>query len=218
MEKLMKDLDEIVRKYNQQEAEWQEKIEAVDNLSEISDSELRKLLNEVVRIIRQLLKEAPFEEAEKRLKKVLPKKLEEKVVKLAHQSLKGYYALAPVRALEKERLEGAVSLITLIFNKYILRYEKDFFLFGSEYNIEESQLKKIAESMDSLVSFYVQSHYSRRMIIGDLKDETGLMDATIESVADLIEENYQKLQFNEILDQLRYLDSRVSELESYETK
>lgn len=40
------------------------------------------------------------------------------------------------------------------------------------------------------------------------------MDATIEAIADLIEENYQKLQFNEMLDQLRYLDARVSALES----
>ena len=52
------------------------------------------------------------------------------------------------------------------------------------------------------------------MIIADLKDETGFMDATIEAIADLIEENYQKLQFNEMLDQLRYLDARVSALES----
>lgn len=214
MEELMKQLEEIVERYHQHESEWKEEIETVKSLSDVKNPELRKILNETVVVIRKILKEYPLEEVEKKLKEALPEKMEEKTLKFADQSLKGYYSVSPVRALEKERLEGAISLISLIFNKYILRYEKDFFLFGSEYHLEESQMKQTAKSMDTLVSFYIQNHYSRRMIIGDLKDETGFMDATIEAIADLIEENYQKLQFNEILDQLRYLDSRVSALES----
>ncbi|MCI9589225.1 MAG: hypothetical protein HFG42_01525 [Lachnospiraceae bacterium] len=214
MEELVKQLKKIVERYNQHEPEWREEIETVKNLPEIKTPELRKILNEAVVVIRQMLKEHPLEEAERELKKVLPEKLEEKTVKFAHRSLKGYYSVSAVRILEKERLEGAISLISLIFNKYILRYEKDFFLFGSEYSLKEEQMKQTADSMDALVSFYIQNHYSRRMIIADLKDETGFMDATIEAIADLIEENYQKLQFNEMLDQLRYLDARVSALES----
>ena len=50
------------------------------------------------------------------------------------------------------------------------------------------------------------------MIIGDLKDETGLGDETVNTISDLIEENYQKLQINEIMDRLRYLDNKVTEL------
>ena len=103
-------------------------------------------------------------------------------------------------------------MILSIFGKYILRYEKEFFLSASGYGLRENELEEIARSLDILVSFYIQNHYSRKMIIGDLKDETGLGDETVNTISDLIEENYQKLQINEIMDRLRYLDNKVTEL------
>ncbi len=56
MEELMKQLEKIVEKYNQHEPEWREEIETVKNLPEIKTPELRKILNEAVVVIRQMLK------------------------------------------------------------------------------------------------------------------------------------------------------------------
>lgn len=56
MEELMKQLEKIVERYNQHEPEWREEIETVKNLPEINTPELRKILNEAVVVIRQMLK------------------------------------------------------------------------------------------------------------------------------------------------------------------
>ena len=56
MEELMKQLEKIVERYNQHEPEWREEIETVKNLPEIKTPELRKILNEAVLVIRQMLK------------------------------------------------------------------------------------------------------------------------------------------------------------------
>ena len=56
MEELMKQLEKIVEIYNQHEPEWREEIETVKNLPEIKTPELRKILNEAVVVIRQMLK------------------------------------------------------------------------------------------------------------------------------------------------------------------
>lgn len=56
MEKLVKQLEKIVERYNQHEPEWREEIETVKNLPEIKTPELRKILNEAVVVIRQMLK------------------------------------------------------------------------------------------------------------------------------------------------------------------
>jgi len=56
MEELMKQLEKIVERYNQHEPEWREEIETVKNLPEIKTPELRKILNEAVVVIRQMLK------------------------------------------------------------------------------------------------------------------------------------------------------------------
>ena len=52
----MKQLEKIVERYNQHEPEWREEIETVKNLPEIKTPELRKILNEAVVVIRQMLK------------------------------------------------------------------------------------------------------------------------------------------------------------------
>ena len=56
IEELMKQLEKIVERYNQHEPEWREEIETVKNLPEIKTPELRKILNEAVVVIRQMLK------------------------------------------------------------------------------------------------------------------------------------------------------------------
>lgn len=56
MEELVKQLKKIVERYNQHEPEWREEIETVKNLPEIKTPELRKILNEAVVVIRQMLK------------------------------------------------------------------------------------------------------------------------------------------------------------------
>ena len=56
MEELMKQLEKIVERYNQHEPEWRDEIETVKNLPEIKTPELRKILNEAVVVIRQMLK------------------------------------------------------------------------------------------------------------------------------------------------------------------
>ncbi len=53
MEELMKQIQE---RYTQHEPEWREEIETVKNLPEIKTPELRKILNEAVVVIRQMLK------------------------------------------------------------------------------------------------------------------------------------------------------------------
>ncbi len=212
MVEAIKRLDEILKQISEKAETEMDKLNRVLNLSEIDDSELKDDVNEMISVLRVLLKEAPSDEIKIKIAGYLGKETAEKIVSIAEQSMEYYYAMGPLRKMEGEKREQVSNVILSIFGKYILRYEKEFFLSASGYGLRENELEEIARSLDILVSFYIQNHYSRKMIIGDLKDETGLGDETVNTISDLIEENYQKLQINEIMDRLRYLDNKVTEL------
>ncbi len=212
MVETMKRLDEILKQISEKAETEMDKLNRVLNLSEIDDSELKDDINEMISVLRILLKEAPSDEITTKIAGRLGKETAEKIVSIAEQSMEYYYAMGPLRKMEGEKSEQVSNIILSIFGKYILRYEKEFFLSASGYGLRENELEEIARSLDILISFYIQNHYSRKMIIGDLKDETGLGDETVNTIADLIEENYQKLQINEIMDRLRYLDNKIMEL------
>ena len=212
MVEAIKRLDEILKQISEKAETEMDKLNRVLNLSEIDDSELIDDVNEMISVLRVLLLEAPWDEIKIKIAGCLGKETAEKIVSIAEQSMEYYYAMGPLRKMEGEKREQVSNVILSIFGKYILRYEKEFFLSASGYGLRENELEEIARSLDILVSFYIQNHYSRKMIIGDLKDETGLGDETVNTISDLIEENYQKLQINEIMDRLRYLDNKVTEL------
>ncbi|MGI5946808.1 MAG: hypothetical protein ACOX8K_05325 [Lachnospiraceae bacterium] len=212
MVETMKRLDEILKQVSEKAETEMDKLNRVLNLSEIDDSELKDDINEMISVLRILLKETPSDEITTKIAGRLGKETAEKIVSIAEQSMEYYYAMGPLRKMEGEKSEQVSNIILSIFGKYILRYEKEFFLSASGYGLRENELEEIARSLDILISFYIQNHYSRKMIIGDLKDETGLGDETVNTIADLIEENYQKLQINEIMDRLRYLDNKIMEL------
>ena len=207
MVEAIKRLDEILKQISEKAETEMDKLNRVLNLSEIDDSELKDDVNEMISVLRVLLKEAPSDEIKIKIAGCLGKETAEKIVSIAEQSMEYYYAMGPLRKMEGEKREQVSNVILSI-----LRYEKEFFLSASGYGLRENELEEIARSLDILVSFYIQNHYSRKMIIGDLKDETGLGDETVNTISDLIEENYQKLQINEIMDRLRYLDNKVTEL------
>ena len=212
MNELMKKMEEVLSEIEGQMTH--DELEKIQDLSEIQDPRLRDSINELIFVLRVLLKQMVSDEVKEKLANCLGNALAERIIGMTEQSLEYYYAMAPIRNIEGEKNETVSNIISFVFNKYILRYEKNYFTAALEYGLEGEELKKIARCLDVLVSYYVQKHYGRQTIAEDLKDETGLDEGTIDIIVNLIEENYQKLQFNEILDHLSYLGDRVADVES----
>ncbi len=212
MNELMKKMEEVLSEIEGKMTH--DDLEKIQDLSEIQDSRLRDSINELIFVLRVLLKQMVSDEVKEKLANCLGNALAERIIGMTEQSLEYYYAMAPIRNIEGEKNETVSNIISFVFNKYILRYEKNYFTAALEYGLEGEELKKIARCLDVLVSYYVQKHYGRQTIAEDLKDETGLDEGTIDIIVNLIEENYQKLQFNEILDHLSYLGDRVADVES----
>lgn len=212
MNELMKNLEEALSRIQGQMTH--EELEKIHDLSEIQESQLRDNINELIFVLRVLLKQMGPDEVKGKLANCLGDALAERIIGMTEQSLEYFYAMAPIRNIEGEKSETISNIISFVFNKYILRYEKNYFTAALEYGLEGEELKKIARCLDVLVSYYVQKHYGRQTIAEDLKDETGLDEGTIDIIVNLIEENYQKLQFNEILDHLSYLGDKLADVES----
>ena len=108
--------------------------------------------------------------------------------------------MKPVRMLE---FPAAAMLFENWFRTYILRYEKTYSSVCGQFGLTEEELSDIAESLDFFVFYYIKNHHGRRVIVDDFKDETGLADALWETLAGLVEENYNTLQMNFIIDRIK---------------
>ena len=200
MEKVKKILDEL----NRNGTKWREDIRKRKTLMDIEDMEIRQKVNEIVAELRFLLKGREEKSVLKEFEKEIgDSELAEIFVDHTYRSLRWFYIMEPVRKLE----EPAVAMLfENLFRKYVLRYEKTYCSICGQFGLKEEEVTAVAETLDFLVFYYIKNHYGRRTIVSDFEDETGLSDTVCEIFAELIEENYNTLQLNFIMDQMKEMD------------
>ena len=202
----MEKIKEILGELSKNGFHWKEDILERKTLTGIKDEEVRQKINEIVAELRLRLKErdrkAVLEEFEK---EISDGDLAEIFVGYAYRSLRWFFVMKPVRMLE---LPAIAMLFENLFRTYILRYEKRYCSICVQFGLTEEELSGIAETLDFFVFFYIKNHFGRRMIVDDFSDETGLEDTACEIFAELIEENYNTLQLNFIIDRMKEMDEK----------
>ena len=197
----MERIKRILNELDRNEIQWREDIRNRKTLMDIKGVEVRQKVNEIVAELRALLKERDektvLEEFEK---EISDSELAEIFVDYAYRSLRWFFIMKPVRMLE---FPAAAMLFENLFRTYILRYEKTYSSVCGQFGLTEEELSDIAESLDFFVFYYIKNHHGRRVIVDDFKDETGLADALCETFAGLVEENYNTLQMNFIIDRIK---------------
>ena len=89
---------------------------------------------------------------------------------------------------------------------------KIYFSFSCLRKIQEKKSKidflNVAKALNALVSFYLNRHFSSKIMLKDLEEETGLNAELCSYIVNIIMEDYQKLQLNFIIDSLQELQNR----------
>ena len=99
---------------------------------------------------------------------------------------------------------------------YIVRYDNTFQLKYQRYSFEnQQQYEEVLSSLDSLVLYYVKKQFAFETIVHELKDDTGISESVCRYFAKLIEDNYQKIQLNLLINMLDIQEERI---ESYMSK
>lgn len=115
-------------------------------------------------------------------------------------ALQGYRGFMPIRVLADEDEEAVRNLLRAAFENYVLRYDPKFVEKYMTYRLKKEDMVRVMQLLDSLTDYYIISHMTKNAIREDFEDETGLNDDLCDFYAGLIEENYQLLLMNYIVE------------------
>ncbi|RKI39070.1 hypothetical protein D7V86_17590 [bacterium D16-51] len=175
---------------------------------ENSNEEINKLIYHLVRILRQELKAGDREEVQKYLQREkLKKETVEILVNEALELLRFYMGFSFLRELEAKDEMTFKGLLAVIYEKYIVRYEPGYVQSIEIGKCNGEELMDIVSRITYLTDYYIARSYTAKGIIEDLQDETGLSEDNCAYWADLIDQNYQLLKMDYILEQLKRIEN-----------
>ena len=205
-----KKISEIIQNMQALQDNWETVIaEEKEDRSEEMDEQRNRLFN----ILRQELKRSGEEEVyEFLLAEGMQKETAHKLIKKAVWMLQFYNSFRLLRELESNDGMILKGLLSSIYQKNIVRFEYDGLKQMTYMGYDEEEVIDIAERMDYLTDYYVSRSFTRKEMVRDLRDETGLLTENCEYWADLIEENYLALKMNYIIEELGRIREELADL------
>ena len=176
------------------------------------NEEVKKLINYLVRVLRKELKTGDRTEIKEYLQEErLKRETAEKLIDNALEMLQFYSGFSLLRELETKDEITLKGLLAIIYQKYIVRYEPGYVQRMEVGKYSEEELMGIVSRITYLTDYYIVRSYTVKGMVDDLRDETGLSRENCEYWADLIEQNYQMLKMNYILEQMGRIENRIEQ-------
>lgn len=168
------------------------------------DGKTAEYIRRLQRILRQELKEGDEEEIRTYLQQEqLRQEIIDALIKRAKEMLVFYRGFSLLRDLENKNKETLKGLISTVYQKYIIRYEPGYLNRMAADKYDREQLAYIADNINYLTEYYVSRSFNMPGMTRDLQDETGLSLDSCTYWAEIIEQNYQVLKMNYILEELK---------------
>lgn len=204
MDEMLGKLRQYLRSLEQCEIDWERLKKEGYNIN--STDEHGELWFSAVRILRTFLKKMTPDACRKELKREISDYAWlDDVITYANDTLEYYRSLAGLRKIDERSSEIACNFLTLAFENYVVRVNKDFLKTNRQFETEEKDMLKILKMLDRLADFYVSNCYSCNIIKKDFQSESNLSDAACERFTDLVEKNYMEIKMNLIYNRLCYL-------------
>ena len=183
-----KTISKTMQKLQEVDKEWE--LHLLDGGAEMGD-EVSELVDRLFTAVRQELKTA------------------DKFIRDIQETLEFYSGFSFLRDIEENNELELRGLLSIIFQKYIIRFEPGYMnrLINTTYDGKE--LIRVANQMKYLTDYYISRSYSVQGIIRDLQDETGLMEENCAYWADMIEQNYRGLKMDYLIRELERANESV---------
>lgn len=196
-----KKISELIQKLQTSGIQWEELVLDEDREG---DDEVNEYIRRLYKALRQELKEGDEEEISRYLQKEqLQQKTIDTLIKRAKDMLGFYRAFSLLRDLEDKNEDALKGWLSAIYQKYIIRYEPGYLYRMEAGKYDMDYLADVADRINYLTDYYVSRSYNMPSMTRDLQDETGLSLDSCTYWAEIIEQNYQTLKMNYILEELK---------------
>lgn len=169
-----------------------------------TEEELNRKISQLLGILRQELKTEEPEAVQEVLQSMGIKEAPAvKLIEKGMEMLWFYQKLSVLRELEDKDDKALKGLLSTVYNMSVVRFEPGYLdrLANEKYGKET--LLDVSACVANLTDYYVARSYTRRGIVKDLEDESGLSSENCEYWAELIEQNFLVLKMNYIISELQ---------------
>lgn len=190
---------EILNKLNK---EWMT-YDTLKELNEHSTNEFMNFFLDYIGEIREvIIEENKLEILNELIDSINNAKLKEDLKSFIEYTVEKYFDMTAFREVEVNKIM-AETLMSAIFSRWVLYYDKSFTECYNEYGIKnKDDWMKILRVVDDMVSLCIKLHYSMPYFVKELVKETAITESSAETLAELISQNYMQLQNNALLDML----------------
>lgn len=196
-----KRISELIQKLHTSGIQWEELVLDEDREG---DDEAGESIRRLCKALRQELKEGDREEINTYLQKEqLRQETIDLLIKRAEDMLGFYRAFSLLRDMEDKNEVVLKGWLSAIYQKYIIRYEPGYLYRMEAGKYDINRLADVADRINYLTEYYVSRSYNMPGMMRDLQDETGLSPGSCTYWAEIIEQNYQALKMNYILEELK---------------
>ncbi len=202
-----KTISKTMQKLQEVDKEWE--LHLLDGGAEMGD-EVSELVDRLFTAVRQELKTGSKTNVRARLlEEQMSEETADKFIRDIQETLEFYSGFSFLRDIEENNELELRGLLSIIFQKYIIRFEPGYMnrLINTTYDGKE--LIRVANQMKYLTDYYISRSYSVQGIIRDLQDETGLMEENCAYWADMIEQNYRGLKMDYLIRELERANESV---------
>lgn len=203
-----KKISELIQNIKSGDAQWEDYI--LNGEKEIP-KELRVYMNQLLDALREAFKEEKEETVQYLREMLSGEEAVERLSESVEKTLRFYRSFSLIRKLEKKEPAVVKGLISAIYQKYIVRWERGWLKELVTERYQEEELSELARRMDYLTDYYVARAYTRQAMVVDLRYETGLSVENCEYWAELIDQNYLMLKLNYIVEELNKIKKNTAE-------
>jgi hypothetical protein len=117
--------------------------------------------------------------------------------------LQPYYAFAPLRAFYVKNPDDTLRLVEDLFGQTILRFNQDILMDYKKYGFDnQDAFADFLNILDTLCTYIVQKNMYRNAIENFIYFQTRLQKELCKKITDLIDENFDTMKLNYIIDRL----------------
>lgn len=191
---------ELIQKLDETDKEWKEKIQSVEDLTNLEGGTLKRQAGEVINFLRNCLKEQKEDEVREFQNAVQEASTADAFLKYAEKTLIYYNSLKTLRMNEKENEEFVRAFLKDAFERYIVRFDPSLMWKYSQYHMESSKdMEKALCAVECLTEYYVQRLWVKEYISRDFGEESGLKKESCEFYAELVERYFSDIRMNMVM-------------------
>lgn len=190
----------IVSDLNSMDKRWIQEVKRTDSISDLKNESQKGKIVQLLYALRNCEKSGNEHDIQEFRASLNDDEASNYLLNYANSSLVYYFNLTQVRELEKTDYASVQEFLKETMDKYVIRFNPTYIASYEKYHFpDEESAHGTMRAIEYLTKYYVYHLFGKEFISKDFQQETDLSQKTCDYYADLVNENFEQIKMNLLL-------------------